>query len=275
MRNMDSMRKMNWHSSTISLNASSITGSQASTRSTYRPRDPQQIRQPDETKEKLEPLIKGIHETSAENNAFIKESMTLLKALDIEPRSLSPETNDQLDKVSVILKTENLAVLDETLLTISRNRRRLDDIQRSRIDRNLKRKYEDLCSRYARLEEKVNNTQERVSFITDFVDTAREFNEREYSDIIHKATKLNEYREAARNLENELCGLDVADDYPERILEKYSYYLGATGELAELNKTVNQYGELPADILQAKAAVEQKERRRVEVKNMLDERMMK
>ncbi|XP_015112594.1 uncharacterized protein LOC107038183 isoform X2 [Diachasma alloeum] len=275
MRNMDSTRKMNWHSSTISLNASSITGSQTSTRSAYRPRDPLQIRQADETKEKLEPLMKGIHETSAENNAFIKDSMALLKALDIEPRGLSPETTDRLDKVSLILKTENLASPDETLLTISRNRRRLDGIQTSRIDRNLKRKYEDLCSRYARLEEKVNNAQERVNFITDFVDSARECNEREYSEIIHKATKLNEYRETARNLENELARLDVADVYPDRILEKYSYYLGATGELAELNKIVNQYGELPADILQAKAAVEQKEKRRLEVKNLLDERMMK
>ncbi|XP_011299940.1 uncharacterized protein [Fopius arisanus] len=272
---MDSTRKINWLSPAVSLNASSITGSQTSTRSTYRPREPPQPRPSEDSSYNVKPLLKGIHETCAENNALIKEWTPLLKTLDLESRSLTPKTTDHLEKVSGILKTEGLSSVDETHLTISCNRRRLDELQKSRIDRNLKRKYEDLCSRYARLEEKVKDAQKKVNFITDFVDSARELNEREYSEIIHKLTKLNEYRETVGNLENELAGLDVADDYPDRILEKYSRYLGATGELAELNKVINYYGDLPADILQAKAAVEQKEKRRLEVKNLLDERMMK
>lgn len=120
----------------------------------------------------------------------------------------------------------------------------------------------------------MNNVQEWVNTITEFVDSARDVNDREYSEIIHKATKLNDYRETAKTLEEELASLQIADDTPGRISEKYSRYLGLTGELAELNKTINQYGDLPADILQAKAAVEQKERRRMEVKNLLDNRMI-
>uniref|UniRef100_A0A6V7K5D7 Uncharacterized protein n=1 Tax=Bracon brevicornis TaxID=1563983 RepID=A0A6V7K5D7_9HYME len=262
----------------ISLNASSTTGSQASTRSTYRIRDNhtilQQPRELDEAREKRRLIFKAINETSAENNSIIKETSNFLKILDLEPKSLSSTTSDVLEKTCRIVRTENLKSADTTALTVSRLQSKRLNLEKSRIDRALKKKYEDLCEDYAKLEAKVNNAQEKVNFISDFVESGRDEIETEYSDMVHKATKLNEYREAARNLENELDELDINDDFPDRILEKYKKYLGATGELAELNKIIGQYGDLPTEILQARAVVEQKEKRRIEVKNLLDQRMI-
>lgn len=276
---------MNWHSSsmmTTNNHDSSVTGSQVSTRSTWsshiRPTQENQdfpaFSQEDVT-QKLQILAKVMEETLAENNSLEKEIISLLKHMDIDPQSLSYETNTNLEKAGAILKNQNLSEFDESALLFNMEREKREQIVKGRNERALKRRYEELCTRYAKMQEKVMKVQEKVQIITDIIDCSRENSEVQYSETVQNATKLNDYKRVIDNLEEELAGMSMSDDGPEPILAKYKHCLGATGELAELTKSLNLYGDLPPDIRQAKAVVEQTEKRRQEIKYLLDKKMGK
>lgn len=196
-----------------------------------------------------------------------------MSKLEIEPHLLSREVRDGLDKVAAILKKEDLAEVSEMALAINMERKKRNDISIAREDRELRKKYEELCSQYVNLEEKLHTVQEKVSSLTELINTSKLDEEIDYSEMIHNATKLNDYKKTCDNLDQELAEMQLTDDFPEKIISKYKQCMQSTGELAELNSFLSQYGYLPPDILEAKAYLEQQEKRRQEVKNKLDEKL--
>ncbi|XP_034940399.1 protein NETWORKED 1B-like [Chelonus insularis] len=228
---------------------------------------------PDEMSRRLNLLLEAINETAAENEILNKNLSKFLASLDLEPQQLSKEITQGLDKIQAIIQKENLSEIDETSMLINLHQKKIDELKKIREERQLKKKYEDLYNEYSLLQEKLNTLQGKVNNLTEIIVSSKEGNESESSNIIHKTTKLNDYKCVYKSLEDELANLKVTEDYAQNILGKYKQYMQTSGELADINESLSQYGDLPADILQAKAVVEQLEKRRQEVKRLLDEKM--
>ncbi|KOC68402.1 hypothetical protein WH47_03560 [Habropoda laboriosa] len=81
-----------------------------------------------------------------------------------------------------------------------------------------------------------------------------------YCNNISLSTKLGEYQQTVKKLESDLVDMQIEDLYPQKILNKYDKYLEMAGELAELNQCLRQYGDLPPNLLHAKALVEVKQK---------------
>lgn len=227
---------------------------------------------------KLDILIKVMQETLAENNFIEKEIINLLKYLEIDMQSLSYDTNTGLEKAGVVLKNKNMIDFNETSLVVNMENDKCQEIIKTRNDRAFKKIYEELCIKYSKIQDKVTKVQEKVQYICDIIDNERDDNknsEYQYSEIIQNQTKLNDYKRIIDNLEKELFDMTIDNDGPDEILKKYKYCMGASGELAELTKSLNYYQNLPPDIRQAKAVVEQTEKKRQQVKYLLDKKMGK
>ncbi|XP_057318510.1 uncharacterized protein LOC130663355 isoform X1 [Microplitis mediator] len=227
----------------------------------------------DDVINKLKYLLNAINEVSAENKILERESNKVLGSLDLEPQSLSRDVNTGLNKITAILRKENLTEINENTLLINMERRKLDELKKAREDRDLKKKYEELCNKYANIQDKFHYIQENVNSLNEFIIAKSKDSENDYTNLIHKSTKLNDYNETFNNLEQELAVMKVTDDYPNKILEKHKEYMQSAGELATINKSLSQYGDLPPDILQARAVIEQLEKRRQETKRLLEEKM--
>ncbi|XP_044009913.1 uncharacterized protein LOC122853481 [Aphidius gifuensis] len=286
---------MNWNMSMTNDHNSCVTTSQMSSQSTWsshtRPStvtafdQHQHQHNQNVVNKKLDILLKVMQETLAENNFIEKEIINLLKFLEIDTQSLSYETNTGLEKAGVVLKNKNIIDFDETSLVVTMENDKCQEIIKTRNDRALKKIYEELCIKYSKIQDKVTKVQEKVQYICDIIDNERDFggggggdnknSEYQYSEIIQNQTKLNDYKRIIDNLEKELIDMSIDNDGPDAILKKYKYCMGASGELAELTKSLNYYQNLPPDIRQAKAVVEQTEIKRQQVKYLLDKKMGK
>ncbi|XP_015598160.1 uncharacterized protein LOC107269138 [Cephus cinctus] len=210
--------------------------------------------------EKLHLLKEGISETIAENNALSAEIITLLKELKLEINYLPIDIKEGLQNVSLILKSEGLAEVDETALMICREQRRIQERKNRLKDKQLKVKYNMLFDRYKNLEKKLTTVQDAVVSVKDITEKYEADSENHYTNEILMNTKLNEYKEALDKLIAELDSMDVADLDPDTIRKKSKKFLEVQGELAEVNQFLKQYGNVPPNLLQAKALVAAKQK---------------
>ncbi|CAK9806209.1 hypothetical protein ANTQUA_LOCUS4761 [Anthophora quadrimaculata] len=208
----------------------------------------------------LQHLQKGILETSEENVTFAKEILPLLNKLNLEPQSLPNDIKEGLQKVALILRCEKLSDLDDIALSVVCERKKVEEKKRQYEEKQLALLYDDLFKEYAIFSKKLNRLQEAVNSLESFIEDSQKKQEDIYCSNISLSTKLGEYKQTVKKLESELIDMQIEDLYPKKILNKFDKYLEMTGELADLNQCLRQYGDLPPNLLQAKALVEVKQK---------------
>lgn len=204
-------------------------------------------------------LKNAIDETTAEDNTLSKEISELLNKLQISPQTLPIDIKESLKNVTAILRAEGLSDVDETALVISMERRQITAAKQRRINRELKSKYEELQHRHLVLERKLNYLMENVSLIKNSVEEKETDYKNEYSNYKLLTSKLVEYNETASAMEANIKTLNLEEFEPDKLLDKYKKLIERKGRLAEINQTLKPFGDLPPNLLQAKAMLEKKE----------------
>lgn len=206
----------------------------------------------------LQFLQRGIWETTEESIAFGKEIVLLLSKLNLELQSLPNDIREGLQKVASILRFEKLSDLDDIALTIVSERKKIEEKKKQHEEKQLSLLYDHLFRKYSIFSRKLNRLQEAVNSLECFLENTQKEQENVYCNKITLSTKLNEYQQTLETLEADLIDMQIEDLYPQDILNKYHRYLEMSGELAELKQYLNQYGDLPPNLLQAKALLEVK-----------------
>ncbi|XP_053991462.1 uncharacterized protein LOC128890961 [Hylaeus anthracinus] len=206
----------------------------------------------------LQVLERGISETTEENIAFGKEISSLLSQLNLELQFLPSDIREGLQKIALILRFVKLSDLDDVSLSIVSERKKIEEKKRQHEEKQLSLLYDHLYRKYSIFSRKLNHLQEAVSSLECFLENAQKEQEDTDCDKMSLSIKLNEYQQTMENLEADLEDMNIQDLYPQEILEKYHKYLETLGELAELKEYLSQYGDLPPNLLQAKAQLEVK-----------------
>ncbi|XP_043283447.1 uncharacterized protein [Venturia canescens] len=214
---------------------------------------------PDDNTAKLSLIEKALNETIAEQDVYSKEITELLGTLDIMPNSLSKNIQEAWNKVALILRAEGLSEVDENLLQLKMEEKKRETAKRACEERKLKSRYDNLCERHRVVLEKQAVVRESTESLQKFVETEWANNEEEYANRIFLATKLNDFRQTAEKLQESLDQQVPADLYPQKLLEKYETYLELLEESKALDKTLEKYGDLPPNLLEARMKLEEKE----------------
>ncbi|XP_076657813.1 uncharacterized protein LOC143361957 [Halictus rubicundus] len=206
----------------------------------------------------LKIVQKGIAEMTDENVIFHKEILSLLSKLNLEPESLSSDIKNGLQKVASILKFEKLSDFDKTDLKIVYERKKVEEARRQREEKQLALLYDNLYRKYTRFAAKLTDLQEAVNNIEELVEEGQKDEEDSHCNQVFLMTKLKEYKQTVEKLEVDLTEMQVEDLYPQNIVNKYDKYLEMCGELSEIDQCLSQYGDLPPNLLQAKALLDVK-----------------
>ncbi|XP_003706401.1 uncharacterized protein LOC100882854 [Megachile rotundata] len=206
----------------------------------------------------LQILQRAILETNEEHIAFGKEILPLLDKLNLEVQTLPNDIKEGLRKIALIMKFAKLSDFNDVTLNIVREREKIEEKRKQREEKQLSLLHDDLFRKHNIFTKKLNSLQEAVNSVESFIEDARKEQEDNYCNRVSLMVKLKEYEQTAKKLEAELMDMQIEDLYPQKILNKYHKYLEMSGELAELNQYLSQYGDLPPNLLQAKALLEVK-----------------
>ncbi|XP_076245694.1 uncharacterized protein LOC143186129 [Calliopsis andreniformis] len=207
----------------------------------------------------LQLLQGGILETTQENIAFTKEISLLLSKLNLEPQSLPNDIKEGLQKIALILRFEKLSCVDGVSLSIVSERKKIEEKKKQREAIQLTTQYDNLFKKYVIFSKKLNHLQEAVTSLENFVEDTQK-DQDIYCNRISLSMKLKEYQQTVDKLKADITYMELEDIYPQKILNKYNKYLETLGEVAELNQYLSQYGDLPPNLLQAKALLENKKK---------------
>lgn len=217
-------------------------------------------------------IEEGTNESSAENTALGSELLTFLTRLGLDPKSLSNDVEEGLQKVSTILQSEGLTEMDETALRMCREQRRIEERKLRRKERSMKECYDNVCQQYVNLHKKLGHVESAVNSLESEIDNARESNDSQYSDHVFYSTKLHDYSNMVNKLQKDLQNMNIEDIRHDVILSKHAQYIDVMAELMEVTKSLNKYKNLPPNLLQAKAALASKEQEFATLKKLLEEK---
>lgn len=208
----------------------------------------------------LQILRRGLLETHEENTVFRKEQMSLLSKLNLEPQTLPSDIKEGLQKIALILKHEKLSDTDDITLSIISERKKVEEKKRVHEEKHLALLYDDLFRKYSGFSIKLDQLQEAVNSLQGFIENSQKEQNDIYCTRASMCAKLKDYMQTIENLEKDIRNMEIDDLYPKKMLNKYDSYLEMLGELTELNQWLSQYGDLPPNLLQAKALVTIKEK---------------
>lgn len=215
----------------------------------------------------IELLQEGIQETTEENLANQRIIMEFLRILQLEPRSLPNHIKEGFDKVSLVLKAEGLPHVDKTSLNIVKQRKNLQEMEKNIFEKEMNMKLKLLVMKTTSLEKKINCLQMSIDNVDDIVQNAKKDAEDSYSQNTFMTMKLKEYNQTLEKLEANLNNMRDIDLEPEMILEKYKQYINMTEQVVKLDQFLDQYNDLPPDLLQAKILLENKQKEYEELEN--------
>ncbi|EZA47572.1 hypothetical protein X777_15638 [Ooceraea biroi] len=132
--------------------------------------------------------------------------------------------------------------------------------------------YDKLLKNSTKLQTKLDHLHSAVDTLKDTIDETEKDRDSLYCNKVFLSAKLKEYKQAVEKLEADLSGMQVDEQYPEKILDKYILYLERKSKLANLNQSLAQYGELPPNLFQAELLVESK---RKEYENQMSIRLVR
>ena len=223
--------------------------------------------------EKLKILSDGMDESLAESAAYEKEMVDFLKQLGLDPKSLPSDISEGLDKVSHILKSEGLTDPDPVTLEIHMQQKEIEAKRKARAEVLFKKNYEASFKKYSRMQEKLDSVKKNVDSLEKKIETLLEDYKQQESERLLILTKLNTYKDKVTKLQKQLDDLEVGELHPDMILKKSTVCMEKLAELAELNKYISQYGDLPPNLLQAKAVLESKKKELEKIDRMVMERL--
>lgn len=206
----------------------------------------------------LRHLQRSISETTEENITCTKEITNLLSKLHLEIKMLPNDVKEGLEKLSLILNAEKLFEFDETVLCVIREHKIIEEKRQQQEEKRMSVIYDKLLRNCMRLQTKLDHLQDAVDSLQNTIDTTEKEKDSLYCNKVFLSTKLREYQQAVEKLETDLNDMEVGELYPEKILNKYKLYLESTSKLADVNKLLAQYGDLPPNLLQAKLLLESK-----------------
>ena len=226
-----------------------------------------------ELQEKLKLLTDGMNESLAENAALDEEMSAVLKDLGLDLNSLPIDIREDLDKVCDILKAEGLIDMNLTSLEIRKQQKETEARMKARAEAEFKLNYEEALRMEKRLQEKLDIVKKSVDSLESKFQAMHEDYKDEESERLLILSKLNTYKDTVMKMEKQLEELQVADFHPDIILKKSQVCMEKLRELAELDEYLSQYGELPPNLLQAKAVLESKKKELENIDRMIMERL--
>ncbi|XP_033219406.1 uncharacterized protein LOC117174411 [Belonocnema kinseyi] len=226
-----------------------------------------------EMQEKLKILSDGMDESLAEAAAYENEMISFLKELGLDPTSLPSDIREGLDKVCHILKAEGLTDMDPTTLEIHMQQKEIEAKKQARAEAEFKINYEASFKKYSRMQEKLDSVKGNVDSLEDKIQNMNMNYKREEPERLLILTKLNAYKDKVSKLEKQLEDLEIGELHPDIILKKSTVCMEKLSELAELNIYLSQYGDLPPNLLQAKAVLESKKKELEKLDQMVLERL--
>lgn len=225
-----------------------------------------------EMQEKLKILTDGIDESIAESAAIENEMSSFLKEIGLEFKSLPNDIKEGLNKVCDILKFEDLSDTNLSTLEIHMQQKELENKRKARDDVEFKLNYDMAFKKYKRMQEKLDSVKNSITSLeTKIINWNEEKNEE--SERLLILSKLNTYRDKVAKMNEQLEDLDVDDLHPDIIMKASSLCMEKLAELAELNKHLSKYANLPPNLLQAKAELESKKKELEKIERMIDEKL--
>ncbi|XP_047346425.1 uncharacterized protein LOC124947810 [Vespa velutina] len=206
----------------------------------------------------LDALRKGLEECKKENLSCEKDLMEFYK-LRLDSQITNKKLIEELDKVSLIMKSEELSSFDETTLNIAKRRKNIADMEYNLSLREINMELNLVNMKLESLKNKVYQMQKSINSANGFVHkTEKDIDDSCSQDVMRM--KLQEYCQALDKLESELESLKVTDLQSHLISEKYKQYLEMLEEKVKVDKFLDKYHDLPPNILQAKVILEKKQR---------------
>ena len=221
----------------------------------------------------LKLLLEAVSDTNAENSALGNEIMELLNILKFDIKSLPSDIRDGTQTVTAILKSEALPSVDETALQLCLEKRKIQNKMKEREERILKARYNAEFAKYNDLQEKLNRIRKEIQQIEDTLQLKMSNDENIESDRILWSDRLHKYKEAIEKLQQELDALQSEEIGIDKTLQKSSLLMNKLNDLSELNNSLEPYGDLPPNLLQAKNMLEDKQRELEEIENLIYNKM--
>ncbi|XP_014217896.1 AUGMIN subunit 1-like [Copidosoma floridanum] len=219
----------------------------------------------------LKILLEAASDTNAENLALGSEISELLSALKFDLKLLPPDIRDGLQTVVAILKSEGLASVDETMLTLCLEKKKIENKMKEREERLLRAKYNYAFTKYNAFECKLNQLRKEIEEVEDTLQEKISNDENEESNRILWSSRLHDYKDTVKKLEEELNELNIKEIGIEAIQQKSSILMEKLNDLVELDQELSKYKDLPPNLLQAKNALENKRKEQQAVENALHE----
>lgn len=218
-------------------------------------------------------LLEGASETIAENSVLGSEISDLLATLGFNLKSLPPDVKEGLQTVASIMKSEGLSDINETALQLCIERRKVQTKIREREEKILKARCNTVFAKYNDVQEKLTRTQSEVINIENILQSKLADNENTESSRILWSTKLTDYKRTIKMLEDELSAMNSQEIGPDRSFEKSNLLMEKLEELADLNKFLEHFSELPPNILQAKSVLQSKKQELEEIEHMINSKI--
>ncbi|KAK2580667.1 hypothetical protein KPH14_007770 [Odynerus spinipes] len=216
----------------------------------------------------LELLQEGIQGTTDENLANEKNIKQFLHMFLLEPKSLANDIKEEFDKVSLVLKAEGLPCINKTSLDIVGRRKNIQELEKDIFEKEMNMKLHFLVTKATSLEKKINCLQQSIDNANNIIHNLKKDTEDSHSQHIFMSMKLKEYNQALEKLETDLQNMHVMDLEPERILEKYKQYVNMTEQVVKLDEFLDQYKDLPPNLLQARLFLKNKQEEYEKLQNI-------
>lgn len=214
---------------------------------------------------KLQHLRTAIAETSTEDASLTKEIQELMNNMEISRQAMAVDVRENLEKVTIVLRSEGLSETDETTLILAVDGSRVREKKEQRINHAMIVKYQELLRRHSVLEDKLNYLRKKVGSINNSITENEVEYKNEHSGYELLTSKLVEYNATVGTLETEIVSLKLEQLGPDATLDKFDKFMGRKTQLADIEVALTQYRDLPPNLLEAKALLENKQREYNEV----------
>lgn len=216
-------------------------------------------------------MCKHITNTSSEivleNSVLGGEIKNLLSAINFDMQSLPSDIKDEFQIASAIIKSEGLTEMNETILRLCLQEKKILNKSKEREKRQLRASCNAIYAKYKTFQEKVNRLQTAVQAAEASLHSHLLNDEEKESNRILWTKKLHDYKQTIARQEEELKKLQDVDIC--EIMRKSTILSEKMDEHTEMNKWFDKYGELPPNLLQAKHVLDLKRQELEEVERQI------
>ncbi|XP_011500308.1 PREDICTED: uncharacterized protein LOC105364142 [Ceratosolen solmsi marchali] len=218
-------------------------------------------------------LVDAVSNVNAENSTLGNEILELLDTFKFDIKSLPNDIKEEIYLAATILKSEGLPSIDEMALKLCLEKRSIENKMKNREERLFKARYNTAFAKYNNLQEKLIQIRSEIEPIEELLRLKMSNEENAESDRIVWSNKLYDYKGAIKKLELELDNLQIQEFGLDKTLQKSLLLMDKMNELNQLNLTLERYGDLPPNLIQAKNMLESKSEELKEIKTLIFDKM--